>query len=528
MSNKLLLYNARVHTQAAGLVVDSIAINRNRIVAVGNNLKHDPDLAGYHHIDLKGWMVSPGFVDAHTHFLYFALSLGWVNLDGLDSIDKCLHRIKKHAASLGKDEWVLGGGYAPDQFLKRIEPDCLQLDKVTDGRPAFIYSKDCHTAWANSRALKMAGINSTTRNPSGGRIEHFYDGQPNGILRENPSHDMVRCHISLPTKRVIDRKYRRALQIAYRLGVTGVHSFDSSDAFEHLVRLAEAGKLGLRINHYPPANKLSELADAGIRYGAGDDFFRIAGVKIFSDGSLGSQSALCFNKYLGSKDNCGLQVQSVAEMKRMVAKAARLGLPAAVHAIGDKAVANVLDAFEAAPRLSGGARHRIEHLQLVRRKDLARLKRLGIVASMQPSHCPSDIPMMRRYWGNRSRNAFVFRTLLDKRIDLAFGSDVPIEPLNPIAGIEAAVRRARPGSHDIFHPEQRITAAEALFGFTAGAAIACGQAHCQGFLLPGYPADLTILSDDVTTVPATRISQIEVLATVLDGKFRYCHPSFQL
>ena len=135
---------------------------------------------------------------------------------------------------------------------------------------------------------------------------------------------------------------------------------------------------------------------------------------------------------------------------------------------------------------------------------------------------------MRRYWGSRSRNAYVFRTLLDKQIDLAFGSDVPIEPLNPIAGIEAAVRRARPGSRDVFHPEQRITAAEALYGFTAGPAIACGQAHCQGFLLPGYPADLTILSDDVTRVPPTRISQIEVLATLLDGKLRYCHPSFQL
>jgi predicted amidohydrolase YtcJ len=184
----------------------------------------------------------------------------------------------------------------------------------------------------------------------------------------------------------------------------------------------------------------------------------------------------------------------------LIKSAARLGLPCAVHAIGDRAVANVIDAFESSLPLKSGGRHRIEHLQMIRRKDIPRLKRLGIVASMQPSHCPADIDLVRKYWGARGRNAYVFKTLIDRGINLAFGSDAPIEPL----------RRSRPGRRDLFYPEQRISAAQALNRFTVGPAFAAGQEHCRGYILPGYPADLVVLSDDVTRVAASAIARIEV------------------
>jgi len=260
-------------------------------------------------------------------------------------------------------------------------------------------------------------------------------------------------------------------------------------------------------------------------YGAGTEFFRIAGVKVFADGALGSRTAFCFNRYRGSRDNYGIEVTSVAEMKRIARRAARLGLPCAVHAIGDRAVANVLDALESVkrPRL----RHRIEHLQLVRRKDIPRVKQLGVVASMQPSHCPSDIKMVRNYWGKQGGNAYVFQTVLDNKIPLAFGSDAPIEPLDPIAGIAAAVRRARPGSRDVFHPEQRIFATEALHAYTVGPALAAGQEHCRGYLLPGYPADFVVLDRDITRIAPSRIYETRVLATVLDGTVRFCHSSIK-
>ncbi len=521
MKAKSLLYNARIHTQAGGLMADSMAVCRNRIVAMGNNLKYDPDFGSYHRVDLKGRTVTPGFVDAHTHFFFYALSLGHVSLQGLTSIEACRKKIKKHTATLKRTEWVVGEGYAPDLFAGRREPDRQALDTVTGDHPAIILSKDQHSAWVNSRALELAGITAKTLQTSSGVIVRTADGTPTGILRETayrPVFDLA----PPPPRKTIDRHYRQAVDHACRKGVTGVHSFDGAEAFAYFSELAAGGKLGLRINYYPPATRLPQLHKTGTRYATGDDFLRIAGVKIFADGSLGSQTAFCFNKYLGSPDNFGIEVTPVSELKRLIKSASRLGLPCAIHAIGDRAVANVLNALEAGPRLRLPARHRIEHLQLMRRKDIPRLKKLGVVPSMQPSHCPADIMMARKYWGARARNAYIFRTLIDHGIPVAFGSDVPIEPLDPLAGIAAAVRRAKPGSRDIFYPQERLNAAQALHAFTVGSAIAAGQEHCRGYLLPGYVADFVVLSDDITRIPASRLCDVRVLATVLDGKVKYC------
>ncbi len=527
MKTKYLVCNARIYTQAEGLVVNSMAVCGNRIVAVGNNLDHDPDFRGYSRIDLKEKTVIPGLVDAHTHFHSFALSLGQLDLEGVDSFDKCLARIKRFAADLGKNEWVTGQGYSLDRMNMKAEPDRYLLDRVTGGRPAVIYSKDTHTAWINSRALEIAGITSDTPDPEGGEIVRSEDGSPSGILKEKAAW-MVSEHIPRPTKRAVDRYYSRALDYAYRKGVTGVHSVDSPEAFVYFSDRAEKDKLGLRIDYYMTAEKLPELLENRVYYGTGTEFFRLAGIKIFADGALGSRSALCFHKYAGSKDNYGVEVTPTKKMKKLIKDAARLGLPCAIHAIGDKAAGNVLDALESAPPLDFGARHRIEHLQLIRRKDIPRVKRLHVVASMQPSHCPSDIAMIRRHWGRRGANAFVFRTLIDSGVDLAFGSDCPIEPLDPLAGIAAAVRRALPGKRDIFYPEQRITPAEALYRFTVGPAIASGQQHRRGYLLPGYMADFVILSEDPLKIAPGRIYDIEVLATFLNGRVKYSHSALNL
>jgi hypothetical protein len=316
------------------------------------------------------------------------------------------------------------------------------------------------------------------------------------------------------------RLHKLALDDIYRKGVTGVHTFDGPTGFEWFAHLAERGKLGLRVNFYAPVRTLPQLEKTGMRYGVGTPFFRLAGVKIFADGALGSQTGYCFQKYKSSKDNFGIEVTPVPAMKKMMKRAARLGLPCAVHAIGDRAVANVLDAMEAAPA-PAGTRHRIEHLQLVRRKDLKRVKDQGIVASMQPSHCTADIEMVRKYWGARGRNAYIFQSVLDQGIPLAFGSDAPIEALDPLAGIADAVRRARRGSRDVFYPEQRITAYAALHAFTAGAAWASGEIYHHGYLLPGFPADFVVLNQDLTRVAPMRLYDTRILGTILDGTPRF-------
>jgi predicted amidohydrolase YtcJ len=521
LKTRNLLYNGNIHTQASGLIVDSMATQGNKIIAIGNSLQHDPDFKSYAKIDLKKRMVIPGLVDAHTHFYYWAVSLGRVQLEGLTSLDACLKKIKQFAARQPKDAWIVGDGYAPDRFRPRTEPDRYMLDKVTGGRPAFIFSHDQHSAWVNSRALEIADIRKTTPDPVNGTIERLDDRTPSGILREHGAYSRVWEKIPRPSSKDVDRRWPEALKIAYSRGVTGVHSFDSPEALAYMTARAEKGTVGLRIEHYPSAKLLPNLQATKTYYGIGTPFFRIAGVKIFADGSLGSQTALCFQPYAGSKKNYGIATVTVKEIVALAHAAARLHLPCAVHAIGDKAVANVLDALEQRPELHFGARHRIEHVQLLRRSDIARFKKLNIVASMQPSHCTADIDIVRTYWGSREKNAYLFKTLLKNGIHCAYGSDAPIEPLNPLEGIEAAVRRARPRSNDVFYPSERLTPAEALFGFTAGAAYAAGQEHCRGYLLPGYPADYVVLAQDITKIPASKIGQTNVLATVLDGKLMF-------
>jgi hypothetical protein len=508
---------------ASGQVVNSMAVMGPDTVAVGNRLEHDSDFKAYSRIDLHGRMLIPGLTDAHTHFYQLSQSRSQVSLDGSDSLDECLKRIKTYAESLPARRWVLGSGFNPELFRTRVIPDREMLDRVTGGRPAFIFFKDTHSVWVNSRALDFADIDETTPDPIGGQIERNPDHTPSGILREIPAYAELYRRLPKLPRFEAERCYRETVEDAYRKGVTGVHSFDGPDGFQFLVGMEERGKLGLRINYYPPAATLDDLERTGTVYGTGTDFFRIAGVKLFADGALGSQSALCFNKYLGSRDNFGIEVTGVKEMTGLIKRAARLGLPSAIHAIGDRAVANVLDALEASK--AGKLRHRIEHLQMVRRKDLARVKKLAVVASMQPSHCPADITMVRAYWGARSRNAYVFRSVLDTGIELAFGSDTPIEPLDPIAGIAAAVRRARPNSRDVFQPEQRIFAHEALRAFTVGPAWASGQEHTRGRLLPGFPADFAVLDRDPTGIAPSRIYGTRVLATVLDGTVCYAHSS---
>ncbi len=529
MKVKNLFYNAKIYTQADSLIVNSMAVYKNKIIAIGNNLECDPDFKSYFKIDLKGKTITPGFVDAHTHFYYFALSFRRVSLNGLDSLEKCLDKIKAFAQTLKKNEWVLGEGYAPDRFKKFIEPNRYMLDKVTDGRPAFLFSKDQHSAWVNSKAIQIAGLNHKTTNPPGGIIEKLPDGTLSGIFREKPAFGLVYFKIPQPSKTIANKCYNQALEYAYKKGVTGIHSMDDTPGvFDFFLEKAEKGKLGLRLNYYFPSESVDILKKSKIYFGMGDEFLRVAGIKIFSDGALGSKTGLCFNKYIGSKDNFGIEINSVKEMLKIAQKATKLNLPCAVHAIGDKAVSNVLEVFESLPGLHFGARHRIEHLQMIRRKDISRLKKLQVVASMQPSHCLSDIKMIRKYWGNRGNNCYIFKTLIDQNIPLVFGSDVPIEPLDPIAGIDAAVRRAKLKSKDVFYPKQRITAEQALFNFTAGPAYAVGQEYCRGYLLPGYPADFVILSQDICKIAPSKIINTKVLATFLDGKIKYIDKSLRI
>ncbi len=519
MKKNRLFYNGLFYIQAGNnMVVDSMAIAGKRITAVGNGLEKDADFKTCERINLRGRTVIPGFTDSHTHFYFFAMSLGSVKLDGLDSIEETLAEVKRHVSGLSGNEWVTGDGFSPDRWKRYVIPDRYMLDKVTGGRPAAIYSKDQHIMWVNSRALELAGLSRKTPGPAGGVIDRLANNEPSGILRELPAYFPVLKLIKGPAQSKQYGFFRRAVNIAYSKGVTGVHSFDRREALPFFDNLSKSKKLGLRINHYPPAAMLPDLLRAKIKLGYGNDYFRVSGIKIFADGSLGSQTALCFNKFPGSKNNYGVETNTKEILLKHIKSAARLSLPTAIHAIGDKAIANVLDCYEQAPEIPSNARRRIEHVQMIRRSDIKRLKSLGVVASMQPSHCPSDIKLAEKYWGRRSRNCYIFKTMLDKKIPVTFGSDLPIEPLDPIAGIDAAVNRKAAGIKKPFYPEERISVAEAVYGFTAAPAYAAGQELERGYLLPGYFADFAVLSDNIFKIPRSRIRSVNIVATFFDGK----------
>ncbi|SYZ73833.1 Amidohydrolase 3 [Candidatus Zixiibacteriota bacterium] len=530
MTRNNLFYNGKIYTQAEGLppVADSMAVSNHTIIAVGHHLEKDPDFKFYRKFDLRGKTVIPGLVDSHTHFYFMAISLGNVHLDGAKSIADVLNRIRRHVRTLSKNEWVIGEGFSPDQWDKYLMPDRCMLDKVTGGRPAAIFSKDTHMMWANSAALALGGIARNSPDPSGGTIVRFDDGEPTGILKEIPAYFPVFKKIKRPPRAKAEQLYRRALEIIYSRGVTAVHSFDGPDALPFFTEKAAKGALGLRINYYPPAKVLPELKIAGVKGPFGNDYLQISGVKIFADGALGSQTALCFDKYDGSQNNFGIEVTPKKEMLRLIKSADSIGLPCAIHAIGDKAICNVLDCVSRAPRLKNGARHRIEHLQMIRPSDVDRVKRLGIIASMQPTHCPSDVHLIRKYWKKRAKNCYIFNTFLKKNIPLAFGSDAPIEPLDPLAGIDAAVNRFIPGTKKSFNPKEKISVSQAIHGFTAGAAYAVNKEYECGYLLPGYKADFVILSEDIYHVPPAQIGRIKPLATIFDGRLVYKSPKISL
>ncbi len=519
MTKPKVFYNGRIYTMAGEyLIADSMVISGKIIIAIGCDLQHDRDFKHAEKIDLKGRTVLPGFVDAHTHFLFMAQSLENVKLDGLPSLEAALKKIKKHASGLKRNEWIIGEGFSVDRWKKYIQPDRHMLDKVSGGRPAAIFSKDQHQLWANSRALEIAGINAGTPEPRGGKIDRDKSGEPTGILREIPGYFPVVKKIASPSLAKTNRLYRKALELAYSKGVTGVHTMDGPEAFAFFAETSKKGKLGLRITHYPPPSLLPELKKRKVKFNWGDAYFRVGGIKIFSDGSLGSQTALCFNKYIGSKNNFGVEVTSTEEMIKLVKLSGKAGFPCAIHAIGDRAISNVLDAYEKTPKPPHKSRHRIEHLQLIRQSDIKRLKELNVIPSMQPSHCPSDIKLIERYWGNRGKNCYIFNTLLKKGIQPVFGSDTPIEPLDPIAGISDAVNRTAPGSTKPFYPNERINNYQAVFGFTAAPWIETGRSVELGYLLPGCFADFVILSGDIINIPGPKIKSVRVEGTYFDGK----------
>jgi predicted amidohydrolase YtcJ len=441
-----------------------------------------------------------------------------------------LARVAERAQEVLPDRWVVGRRWDQERWPERRFPTAADLDRVTPEHPVVLKAKSGHALVANSRALRLAGISVDTPHPPGGRIGRDAAGQPNGLLFEESAMALVAGLVPRPAPEEMDGALREAFPNAWRVGLTAIHDVDGTQAFEAYQRLRVRGALGLRVIKYLPARVLDDVLAVGLRAGLGDDgstelaevWLHVGGIKVFVDGALGPRTAAMLAPYEGEPDNVGVLTMEEDELRALANKATAGGLPLAIHAIGDRANRLVLDVL--AETGVAGLRHRIEHVQLLHPDDVNRLAALGVVASMQPIHATQDCEMADRYWGERCATAYAWRSLLDAGTALAFGSDCPVEDLNPFLGIHAAVTRRRvdgfPGPQG-WYPEQRLTMEEAVRAYTLGAAYAAGLEDRLGMLAPGKLADLIVLDRDIFTCDPMAIAGTQVEMTMVGGRVVY-------
>jgi hypothetical protein len=504
----VILENGVIRTMEPALpVARALPIAGDRIA--GGVGTHETALASPERVDLGGRCVLPGFNDAHVHFPTWSLSQRQVRLEGAVSLDEALERIAAAVLDVKPGHWLRGMGWRSGDWSPPVEPTKEALDRVTGDTPTALMARDYHSLWLNSAALAHADGDLEVK---GGVVVRDEDGEPTGVLREECAWHFRDKHVR-PTEDEMVEASREGLRIAAARGVTAVHDKDGwLGALGVWQRLRDEGSLTLRVWQSLPAEQVNELAALHIRSGFGDELVRVGYLKAFMDGTLGSQTARML-------DGSGVEITSREELVDVVRRGAAAGLPVAVHAIGDLANREALDAFETTRGTWHplGLRPRIEHAQCLAREDLPRFERLGVAASVQFSHAPSDRELADRFWAGKTDRAYAYRSLWDSGALLANGSDAPIEELDPWGGVCAGVLRT-------WHPEQRLTLEQALLATTVNPAWLARDERRRGKLLPGFLADLVVLDRDPFELPPEALPEVRVVATMLAGRWIYNPP----
>jgi hypothetical protein len=528
-----ILVNGRIHTVDAGRPsAEAVAICGERIGAVGNNAEIRA-LAGERTrvIDVNGRLVVPGFNDAHVHFIDGADELVGVNLRGAKSEREFAGILAEYAKKRPKGRWILNGYWDHEAWQSRALPTRALIDTGTPDHPVFVQRLDGHMGLANSAALRLAGITRDTQAPDGGTIVRDASGEPTGILKDNAMGLVLRA-VPPPTVGDVTERARAGLRHAAERGVTTIQDLTAS-ATELAVyqTLREQGELTARI-YSTQGHGIAGLVDAGVKTGFGDEWIRIGGIKLFADGSMGSGTAAFFEPYADDPSTRGLLIQSPEELEKQMREADAAGFQLVVHAIGDRANAIVIDAIEKVEQANGrrDRRARIEHAQVVRHPDKARMARLGIIASIQPSHCIDDMRWAERRIGReRCAIAYDFRSFVDAGVRVAFGTDWFVEPLDPMIGLYAAVTRQFPDGTPAggWFPEEKITMAQAIEYYTLGSAYAQFAEKDKGSIAAGKLADLVVLSKDVFSIPAREILETRPVLTMVGGRIVFESESTQ-
>lgn len=535
---ELVLWEGRIYTGDPDIgVVEAVAVSGGKVIATGSS-REIYGLAGNHTriIDLEGRFAMPGFNDAHVHLHNAIVQRLGVDAFGSRSLAEFLGRVADKLEGREPGEWILGRGWDQSLWPEERLPTREDLDRVTTAHPVLVQRADGHSAVLNSRALEMAGFGPDAPDPPGGEIHRDDEGRPTGIITERAIE-----HVKQRIPRMTLERRKRGLELvigeALSKGVTSVQddsvrNADAGwDAFVALQELREAGELGLRVTEWLPFEATVEQLEAWRDQGGTDDpWLRTGLLKTNIDGSGGSLTAAMLEPYSTAPDNRGFLIIEPDRLEAMMVERIGRGFQIGIHTIGDRAARVVLDAFEAALEEAAPAspgRHRIEHAQFVHDDDLPRFAELGIIASMQPSHLLTDMRWAPRILGpEREHEGYRWQSFRDSGAVLAFGTDYPVEPIDPMRGLYAAVTREFEdgGPEGGWKPEERIDIEAAIDAYTRGAAFGEFEESRKGTLAPGMLADIVILSRDITRASPREILDTRVLATIVGGRLVYEAP----
>jgi predicted amidohydrolase YtcJ len=505
----VILANGVIRTMDPSLPTSAaLAIAGDRVV--GGVGAHESALPTPDRVDLGGRCVLPAFTDAHVHFPTWSLARKDVRLEDAGSLAEAVARVAAHPRH---GTWLRGTGWRDALWAEH--PSRQALDELTGETPAAHWSKDYHSLWLNTAGLARA--NGDLDVP-GGVVERDDDGEPTGILREESAWRFRDRFVTVTEDEWVAAT-REGIRVANARGVGAIHDKDGwLGANAIFARIHEHDGLTLRVWQSLPHDRVGELAELRIRSGLGDDYLRLGYLKAFMDGTLGSQTAWML-------DGSGVAITGGEELAEIVRAAAAAGWPVAVHAIGDRANREALDAFASTRHLWQplGLRHRIEHAQCLDPADVGRFAELGVACSVQYSHAPSDRDLAERFWDGRLDGTYAFRSLTESGAVVANGSDAPVEELDPLAGVAAGVRRTiddRPA----WRPDESVTVEQALHATTVAPAWLAGDERRRGTLLPGRLADLVVLDRDPVACEPDELPSVEVVATMVGGRWVHNPP----